>query len=530
MVATDQRLATAVGVGILKQGGNAVDAAVAIGFALAVVLPEAGNIGGGGFMIIHDAGTGKDTALDFREMAPRKASRDMYLDEKGDVVPDASLYTPLAVGIPGTVAGLTTALRDYGSMKLAAVLAPAIKLAREGYIVSEALAARLNDQKENLAKWQATKAIFFRDGRPLRVGERLLQKDLANSLQMIARYGPGAFYDGEIGRKIAAEMARHGGYITAADLKRYQVVERKPVTGSYRGYKIVSMPPPSSGGTHIIELLNLLERYPLKDYGPNSAQSIHLMAEAMKLAYADRAEYLGDPDFVSVPVNGLTSRAYADALAANINPDQATPSIRIKPGRPQPYESDQTTHYSVADKYGNVVSTTYTLNLIFGSGIVAAGTGILLNNEMDDFSAKPGAPNAFKLTGGDANAIAPFKRPLSSMSPTIILKDGQPWLVTGGSGGSRIITTTLQTIIDTIDYGMNPAEAAALPRVHHQWMPDLLRIESGISPDTLRLLEQKGYKISVGNVMGRIQTIQIRPEGFYGASDPRNPEGATAGY
>ena len=325
-------------------------------------------------------------------------------------------------------------------------------------------------------------------------------------------------------------MAKRGGLITTEDLKNYKVVDREPVSGTYRGYTVKSMPPPSSGGTHIVQLLNILERYPLKEQGLGSAQNIHLMAEAMKFAYADRAEYLGDPDFTKVPVKGLTSRRYADELAAKIDPDKATPANTIKPGKPQPYESDQTTHFSVADAKGNVVSATYTLNLNFGSGIVAEGTGILLNNEMDDFSAKPGVPNAFGLIGGEANAVQPFKRPLSSMSPTIVLKDGKPWLVTGSPGGSRIITTTLETIIDHIDFGLNPAEATAVPRVHHQWTPDELRVEKGLSPDTIRLLEQKGHKVAVKPTMGRTQTIQLRADGLYGASDPRNPDGQALGY
>lgn len=325
-------------------------------------------------------------------------------------------------------------------------------------------------------------------------------------------------------------MAAHGGLITAADLRGYRVAERQPVAGSYRGYRVVSMPPPSSGGTHIVQILNLLERYPLAQYGANSARSIHLMAEAMKLAYADRAEYLGDPDFVKVPVAGLTSRRYADSLAARIDPERVSPASAIKPGQPQPYESDQTTHYSIVDGKGNAVAVTYTLNLNFGSGIVARGTGILLNDQMDDFSAKPGVANAYGLIGGEANAIAPRKRPLSSMSPTLVLKEGKPWLVTGSPGGARIITTTLQTIVNAIDFGMNPAEAAATPRIHHQWLPDELRVEKGLSPDTLAILRQQGYKVSVKPTMGRTQTIQVREDGLYGYSDPRNPDGATAGF
>ncbi|MBB3214375.1 gamma-glutamyltranspeptidase/glutathione hydrolase [Herbaspirillum sp. Sphag1AN] len=530
MVASEQELATQVGVDILKRGGNAIDAGVAVGFALAVVLPNAGNIGGGGFMMIHDAKTGKNVALDFREMAPAKASRDMYLDDKGNVAPGRSLYTHLAIGVPGTVAGLTHALEKYGSMKLADVIAPAIKLAENGYTVSPSLALILSAERDHLGKWDSSKAVFFKDGRPLQAGEKLVQKDLAKSLKLIAKQGPSVFYEGEIGKKIVAEMDKHGGLITAADLKNYKVVEREPVVGNYHGYEVMSMPPPSSGGVHIIQMLNILARYPLKQYGADSAQSIHLMAEAMKLAYADRAEYLGDPDFNKVPVKGLTSTAYADELAKKINPDHATPAAEIKPGKPQPYESDQTTHFSVADKAGNLVATTYTLNLNFGSGIVATGTGITLNNEMDDFSAKPGVANAFGLVGGEANAVGAGKRPLSSMSPTFVLKDGKPFMVTGSPGGSRIITTTLQTILNVIEYDMNVAEATVTPRIHHQWTPDQLRIEKGISADTIKILKEKGQNVSVQPSMGRTQTIEIKDGMFYGYSDPRNPDGRTIGF
>lgn len=530
MVAAEQELASRIGLDVLKRGGNAVDAAVAVGFALAVVLPNAGNLGGGGFMVLHDAKSGQDVALDFREIAPAKASRDMYLDEKGNVAEGRSTYTHLAVGVPGTVAGMEHALKRWGTMKLADLIAPSIKLAEGGIVVSPTMAKMLEVEKDNLGKWDSTRAIFFKNGRPLQLGDKLVQKDLAKSLRLIAKHGSKVFYNGEIGDKIVAEMAQHGGLIGKDDLKNYKVEERAPVRGEYRGYQVVSMPPPSSGGTHIIQILNMLERYPLAQYGVNSAQTIHHMAEAMKLAYADRAEYLGDPGFVKVPVKGLTSKKYADELAQKIDPVKVLPASAIKPGKPQPYESDQTTHYSIVDAKGNAVAVTYTLNLNFGSGIVARGTGILLNDEMDDFSAKPGVPNAYGLIGGDANAIQPGKRPLSSMSPTLVLKNGKPWLVTGSPGGARIITTTLQTIVNAIDFGMNPAEAASTPRVHHQWLPDVLRVEKGLSPDTMAILQKQGYKVSVQPTMGRTQTIQLRDDGLYGYSDPRNPDGATLGY
>jgi gamma-glutamyltranspeptidase/glutathione hydrolase len=531
MVASENQLASQVGLDVLKKGGNAVDAAVAIGFALAVALPNAGNLGGGGFMIVHDAKSGKDTAIDFREKAPAAAGRDMYLDEKGNVVPNKSLYTHASIGVPGTVAGLLYALDHYGTRQRGDLIAPSIALAEKGYPVNEQLALLFVAEREHLLAWPATKQIFFKGDVPLATGERLVQKDLASSLRLIAAKGAAGFYDGPVAQAIAAESKAHGGPLTAADLKAYQVVERMPVRGTYRGYEIVSMPPPSSGGTHIVEILNILQNYPLRDWGHNSAKTIHVMAEAMKLAYADRSEYLGDPDFVKVPVKGLTSVAYANELAKKIDLAHATPAATIKPGKPQPYESDQTTQFTVADQWGNVVSTTYTLNFNFGSGIVAPGTGILLNDEMDDFSAKPGVPNGFGLIGGDANAIAPGKRPLSSMSPTIVLKDGKPWMATGSPGGARIITTTLQTIVDMIDFGMNPAEAGSAVRFHHQWLPDELRVEKGLSVDTAALLAAMGHKVVEKPAMGKTQTIQMVPTlGFFGYSDPRNPNGATLGY
>ena len=530
MVASEQGLATQVGLDILKQGGNAIDAAVAVGFALAVVLPNAGNIGGGGFMVLHDDKTGKDVAIDFREIAPAKASRDMYLDNQGNVIDGKSLFTHDASGVPGTVAGMEYALKKWGTMPLSKVLEPAIKLADKGFIVSDVLAQTLKEEKSTLGKWSASKAIFFNNGEPLKSGDLLVQKDLAKSLRLIAKQGAKAFYQGEIATKIAKEMQSQGGTMTLEDLKAYKVVERQPIIGDYRGYKVVTMPPPSSGGVHLIEILNMLEHYPIKEDGVNSAKNIHHMAESMKLAYADRSEYLGDPDFVKIPVTGLTSKAYANERVKTIDDNKARLSSNIKPGKPQPYESDQTTHFSVMDKAGNAVAVTYTLNLNFGSGIVVEGTGILLNNEMDDFSVKPGVPNAFGLVGGAANAIEAKKRPLSSMTPTIVMKNNKPWLVTGSPGGARIITTVLQSVVNTIDHEMNPAEAIITPRVHHQWLPDELRVEEGISPDTIKLLQDKGHNVVTKAPMGRIQIIQADDSGFYGYSDPRNPDGKTLGF
>ncbi|BDR10830.1 gamma-glutamyltransferase [Comamonas thiooxydans] len=530
MVASEQELATQIGVDILKAGGNAVDAAVAVGFALAVALPNAGNIGGGGFMMVHDAKSGKDIALDFREVAPRGASRNMYLDAGGKVIDGKSLYTHYAVGVPGTVAGMTHALSRWGSMPLARVMAPAIALADKGYPVSITLAKTLEQEKKNMGHWPATQAVFWKNGTPLQSGERLVQKDLAQSLRLISQQGAKAFYEGAIAQKIVAEMAPHANALSLQDLRDYKVAEREPVRGSYRGYQIVTMPPPSSGGAHLIQILNMMEHWPMNQWGADSAQSVHYMTEAMKLAYADRSEYLGDPDFVKIPLKGLISKSYASELAASIRPQQARPAKDIRPGKPQPYESDQTTHYSVVDKAGNAVAVTYTLNTNFGSGIVARGTGILLNNEMDDFSAKPGVANAYGLVGGDANAVQAGKRPLSSMTPTLVLKDGKPVLVTGSPGGARIITTVLQQVVNHIDFGMNPAEAAATPRFHHQWTPDELRVEKGFSPDTLALLRQWGHKVALKASMGRTQTIEIRDGLLRGASDPRNPDGKAMGF
>ncbi|ECD9533128.1 gamma-glutamyltransferase [Salmonella enterica] len=531
MVASVDAMATQVGVDILKQGGNAVDAAVAVGYALAVTHPQAGNLGGGGFMLLRTK-DGATTAIDFREMAPANATRDMFLDEQGNPDSKKSLTSPLASGTPGTVAGLSLALEKYGSLPLNSVVRPAIKLAQERFIVNDALADDLKTYgSEVLPHHENSKAIFWKDGEPLKKGDKLVQQDLANSLTMIAENGPDAFYKGEIARQIAQQMQQGGGLITTDDLAAYQAVERTPVSGEYRGYQIFSMPPPSSGGVHIVQILNILENFDMKKYGFGSADAMQIMAEAEKYAYADRSEYLGDPDFVNVPWQALTSKAYAKSIAGQIDINKAKPSSEIRPGKLAPYESDQTTHFSVVDKDGNAVAVTYTLNTTFGTGIVAGNTGILLNNQMDDFSAKPGVPNVYGLVGGEANAVGPKKRPLSSMSPTIVVKDGKTWLVTGSPGGSRIITTVLQMVVNTIDFGMNVAEATNAPRFHHQWLPDELRVEKGFSPDTLKLLEQKGQKVALKEAMGSTQSIMVGPDGeLYGASDPRSVDDLTAGY
>ncbi len=530
MVATQEARATRIGVEILQDGGNAVDAAVAVGFALAVTLPRAGNLGGGGFMLIHDAASATTHALDYREMAPAAAARDMFLDGNGDVDKNKSRFTRHAAGVPGTVAGLVLALDRFGSMSLERVITPAIRLAEEGVEVSPDLAQSLEARKERLSANAAAARIFFRpDGTPYREGDRLVQSDLAWSLKQIAAAGAPAFYRGVIAERIVDDMQKNGGPITAADLAAYRPVMRAPVEGSYRGYEIRSMPPPSSGGVHLVQIMNILEGFPVAFLGHNSADTIHVMAEAMKLAYADRSVHLGDPDFWKVPVKGLTSKRYAENLRRAIRLDRARPSHTIVAGNPLAYESNETTHFSVMDRAGNAVSNTYTINFSYGSGIVAEGTGILLNNEMDDFSAKPGVPNAYGLIGGEANAVAPGKRPLSSMTPTIVLKDGRPILATGSPGGSRIITTTLQVILNVIDHGMNVAAATAAPRVHHQWLPDELRVESGLSVDTLDLLRARGHEIAEKNAMGSVQSVMRIEGGFLGAADPRRPEALAAG-
>ena len=531
MVATQEAEASRIGLEVLRNGGNAVDAAATIAFALAVTLPSAGNLGGGGFMLVHDAEKGETVAIDYREKAGGKAFRDMFLDEAGEADPEKSRYSGLAVGVPGTVAGMALALERYGTIGLAEALEPAIDLAQQGVTVSADLADSLNAMQERLQKWPSSAAAFYKDGGvPYEPGETLVQGDLAASLRLIAQQGQGAFYGGPIGERIVAAVARAGGHLTIDDFRSYEAVVREPVRGDYRGFEIVSMPPPSSGGVHIVQILNTLEGFPIGFLGAGGAETIHLMAEAMKLAYADRSEYLGDPDFVDVPVAALTSEVYAAHLRSLISRGRARAAAEIAPGDLSPYESPETTHFSIVDAAGNAVANTYTINFGYGAGLVAEGTGILLNNELDDFSAKPGVPNTYGLIGGDANAVAPHKRPLSSMAPTIVLADGAPFLVTGSPGGPRIITTTLQIIMNVIDHGMNIAEATYAPRVHHQWLPDELRTEEGLSPDTIRLLEQKGHRVVVGDAMGSTQSIMVTTAGLFGSSDPRTPGALTLGY
>ena len=531
MVASQHALATEVGLEILKKGGNAVDAAVAVGFSLAVVLPRAGNLGGGGFMIVHEAKGSTTRALNYREMAPQQSSRDMYLDKSGAVDNDKINAQYLASGVPGSVAGMARALELYGTMSLAEVMAPAIQQAEEGFVVTYDLARVLKSLESRLRKWPESAKIFYKkNGGYYEAGDILIQKDLAWSLKQIAKDGASAFYGGKVGERIAKDMKANGGIITLDDLKNYKVEEMEPVWGTYRGYDICSMPPPSSGGVHIIQMLNVLEGFPLKYLGHNSAETLHLMAETMKLAYADRSEHLGDPNFWKVPTKGITSKKYGEELRSKIQRGQAIPSAQIKPGKPQDYESEETTHFTVMDSKGNVVVNTYTLNFSFGTGIVAKGTGILLNNEMSDFSAKPGVANAFGLLGGEANAVQAGKRPLSSMTPTIVFKDGKPYFATGSPGGSRIITTVLQVILNIIDHDMNVGEASNVPRIHHQWYPEILYIEKGIGYDTQSLLRVRNHEVQFRNAMGSTQTIMLRNGLLFGASDPRRPDAATMGF
>ena len=534
MVSSQEQIATQVGVDILRQGGNAIDAAIAVGFTLAVTLPRAGNLGGGGFMMVHLADSNETIALDYREMAPAAAHRDIFLNSDGEADSQLSRFHGLAVGVPGTVKGLTQALADYGTFTLKQVLKPAIRLASRGFSVNHDLSTSLGRVAERLHKDPASKEVFYHsDGRPYQVGETLHQNDLARTLRSIANKGSNGFYQGEVAQNIVDTVNRAGGNMTLQDLAEYQVKKRHPVWGSYRGYRIASMPPPSSGGTHIVQILNMMEHYDLASSGHNSAQTIHLMAEAMKRAYADRSEYLGDPDFTQVPIAELTDKQYAARLVAQIDADRASSSQDIKPGLGPIEESPQTTHFSVVDRWGNAVSNTYTLNFSYGSGIMAAGTGVLLNNEMDDFSAKPGVANAYGLIGGEANSVAARKRPLSSMSPTLVFKEDSPdvFLVTGSPGGSRIITTTLQIISNVIDHQMNIAEATQASRFHHQWLPDKLTLEKGFSLDTIKLLQHKGHTIDASRwAMGSTQSIMRVDDGWHAASDTRQSGTLSAGY
>jgi len=539
MVVSAQHLASKVGVDVLKRGGNAVDAAVAVGYALAVVYPAAGNLGGGGFMTVQLA-DGRKTFLDFREKAPLAATANMYLDKDGNVIKGLSTNGHLAVGVPGSVSGMEYAREKYGTMKRADLIAPSVQLADKGFALEQGDIDMLLTATNDFKKDPVSGAIFLNKGEPFAVGQKLVQKDLAKTLREISAKGTDGFYKGWVGKAIVASSQAGKGIITQADLDQYKTRELAPVECDYRGYRVVSAPPPSSGGVIICEMLNILEGYPLKDLGYRSAESVHYQIEAMRHAYVDRNSYLGDPDFVKNPLDRLLDKGYAAKIRAAIDPKKAGVSKDIKPGV-APHEGSNTTHYSITDKWGNAVSVTYTLNDWFGAKVTADKTGVLLNNEMDDFTSKIGVPNMYGLVQGEANAIAPGKRPLSSMSPTIVSKDGKPVFVVGTPGGSRIITAVLHTILNVVDYGMNVQEAVDAPRFHQQWLPDVTNVETfALSPDTRKILTDMGHNLGVPQPANHLAAIIVgapslggKPVGanrFYGANDPRRNTGLAAGY
>lgn len=539
MVVTAQHLATHVGVDVLKSGGNAVDAAVAVGYALAVVYPAAGNLGGGGFMTIQLA-DGRKTFLDFREKAPLAATATMYLDRDGNVVKSASTYGHLAVGVPGTVSGMETALARYGTMQRSTLLAPAIKYAQDGFVLEQGDVDMLVTATEYFQKDPASAAIFLNHGEPFRAGQKIVQRDLAQTLKRISDHGADGFYKGPVGAAIVASSQAGKGVIMQPDLDQYRTRELKPIECTYRGYGIVSAPPPSSGGVAICEMLNILEGYPLGELGFRSAQAVQYQIEAMRHAFVDRNSYLGDPDFVNNPLDRLLDKDYAASIRAVIAPDKAGVSMAIGPGV-APHEGSNTTHYSIVDKWGNAVAVTYTLNDWFGAKVTAAQTGVLLNNEMDDFTIKVGVANQYGLVQGEANAIAPGKRPLSSMSPTIVTRDGKPVMVVGTPGGSRIITTVLLTILNVIDYGMDVQQAVDAPRFHQQWLPDVTNIEPGaLSHEARKTLEGWGHEFGGPQPASQVAAILIGAPSlggkalgnrrYYGARDTRRKTGLALGY
>ncbi len=543
MVVSVDEQASRVGVQVLKEGGNAVDAAIATAFALAVTHPAAGNLGGGGFLLLRFK-DGRATFLDFRERAPAAASRDMYLDASGSVIPQASTVGLRAAAVPGTVAGLEYASRKYGRLRWSRLVAPAVALARKGFPVSFELARSLSSPKtvERLSRFPASNRIFLRNGlrngprnglrngRFYQPGERFVQRDLGRTLERIRRRGARDFYHGRTARELAAFVEQHDGLITLEDLKNYQVAEREPITGTYRGYHITSAPPPSSGGVVLLQMLNILEGVPLAEKGALSADAIHWTVETMRRAFADRARYLGDPDFVRIPVRGLTDKEYAERLRASIDSEHATPSLNVAAGDPMPFEAGETTHVSAVDREGNAAALTYTLNDLYGCGVTVEGLGFLLNNEMDDFTAKPGVPNDAGLIQGETNSIAPGKRPLSSMTPTVVARDGKLVLVLGSPGGPKIISTVLNVLLGVIDYKLDVQRAVDAPRFHHQWLPDSIRMESGFSPDTIALLRARGHQFDIGDYFGDAHTIALGPDGWLlGAADPRRG-GKAVGY
>jgi gamma-glutamyltranspeptidase / glutathione hydrolase len=532
MVVSQEGRATRIGVDILEKGGNAVDAAVAVGFALAVTLPRAGNLGGGGFMLVHLADQNETVAIDYRETAPRGITADSFLDGEGHADPHKSRDSALAIGVPGTVAGLTSAYERYGSGKfsLAELMAPAIALARGGIRVEDDLLDSLLLAQPRLARWPSSAKIFLKaDGTPLSAGDTLVQGELADSLEAIARDGARAFYTGPIADEIVAAAQEFGGVMLRSDIEDYVPMVREPVHGTFRGYDVVSVPPPSSGGVHLIELLNILEGFPLRQLHASSPATLHLMVEAMKVAYADRAQFMGDSDVVDVPLDMLLSKDYAAAVRDGLDTRQAR-AIAPLPGNPPAGGGGNTTHFSIVDRFGNAVANTTSLNFNYGLGLVAGSTGILLNNTLDDFAAAPGVANAFGLVGGAPNAPAPGKRPLSSMTPTILLRDGKPALVTGAPGGSRIITSVLQVILNTVEFGKPLGDAVTMPRIHHQWRPDEVVVEGALPADSVRGLVARGHKVVVGANAGAANSILATPDGYVGAADQRGRGSLAAGY
>ena len=529
MVTTQHFLATAVGEKILNSGGNAYDAAIAVGFTLAVVLPRAGNIGGGGFMVIHDSTLNKQFSIDYREKAPINSDKDMYLNSDGTFNDQKlSTFGYLASGVPGTVAGLWEVHSKFGSLEWSKLLEDAIYYAENGFYITPYLSDMLVKYESKLSFYPETKKIFQKNNQDFE-NKKLVQKDLAKTLKLIAQYGRDGFYLGSVAEKIHTQMQLNGGLITKDDLENYQPVWRTPLKSTYRDTEIITMGPPSSGGVHVIQMLNILESHNVSKFEHNSSEYINLLTEIMKYAYADRSKYLGDPDYYEVPVSQIISKNYAKTINEKINIGKVTPSSVIYPGTFSDNESYETTHFSIVDKDGNAVSSTYTLNSTFGSGVVIKDTGILMNNEMDDFAAAPGIPNQFGLLGAEANQIVPGKRPLSSMTPTIVMKDGDFFLTTGSPGGSRIITAVLQSIINIVDYGMNLEEANAAKRIHHQWQPDLLQIESSIDPEIKNQLLELKYNIKIINPATCLQTIMYKDNMYYGYGDFRRPDAFASG-
>ena len=528
MVVSQHYLATEVGKTILDQGGNAIDASVAVAFALAVVLPRAGNIGGGGFLVLHNAEKNKNYALDYREMAPAAADRDMYLNEDGSLNKSTSRLGYLAGGIPGTVAGMWEAHQKFGSMPWEDLLKPAIKLAQAGFKVSPFMADSINRAHSSMKDYPSTVKIFFPEF-PLKPNHNLVQKDLAATLKRIAQKGKDGFYKGKTAKMFAAAMKKNNGLITEDDLKNYKAVWREPLVGNYKDFKIVTMPPPSSGGVHLIQMLNVLSNFDLKKLGHNSRDYTLLLTEVMKYAYADRSKYLGDPDFYEVPVSKLIEQVYAASIANSITIGKITSSDEIYPGAMLPPEGMETTHFSISDKFGNTVSNTYTINSSYGAKVVVEGLGFLLNNEMDDFAAAPGIPNQFGLLGGDANKIEPYKRPLSSMTPTIIFFQDKPYLITGSPGGSRIITTVLQMILNVIEFEMEVSDATVQPRIHHQWKPDVLGLEKGFNSSVIELLMRSPQKLYVHSPGTSLESIVLKNSYHYGFGDTRRPDSLAKG-